>query len=123
MSIAERRFKIVAVDPMLILSMFRINSVKPERIVVPALPDMPEGYEVEDICFDPSRVCFLLRISHPDFPAVEMGTTPDVLLMTIDLAQGQYVNANALSGEIAEAYRRATDKAEFKPRLVGGEVE
>lgn len=116
MSMSNRRYKIVAIDPMAIIALFRLNKAAPDRLAFPAFPDLPEGYDVIDVAHDFNRRCLVFIVSHPDFPEVPLNEEADVIESKVGSQLSEYVNVASLDQKVKAMYD-AIGTAEFKPRV------
>lgn len=104
MSLSNRRYRVIAVDPMTVLALFNLNQATPDRLHIAQFPDLPDGYEVENIAYDDVRRCFAVMVTHPTFPEIEVGGAVEFEQMTCSIVLSQYVRVRLQpAGEVAGA--------------------
>lgn len=112
MSLSNRRFKVIALDPMAVMTLLCANHGAPDRLIVAHFPDLPEGCEFDDIAYDTVRNCFMVRVTHPDWDEVEAGQAPDIASYNFTARSSEYVNTASLDAKVAEMYRKASGDGE-----------
>lgn len=70
---------ILHVDPTWLFGLLR-HFRGEESVCVPEFPDLPEGFTVYAVVWNPWKACWSVFVEHPSFPAVPPGEMP----MTIE---------------------------------------